>query len=1168
MGFNPTPAQINAINAKGGTLVSAAAGSGKTAVLAQRVVQLLTNENPISADRILVVTFMSAAAEEMRSRIEKLLNSLSLKDPSNKHLYEQKLKIRNAKICTIDSFCIELVRENFDVLGVEPDFSVGDENSVQKIKDIALSKILNKEFEENSPEFLALLNALCSRFDETDLKEAIIDIYNYSQNLPFPNDWLNNIYNSVFLKEFSAEIIKSAVSEVINVLDKAENKLKKIIIGLSADEELYSALMPIIQSDIDNILSLKELAQNFRWNELYLALGGISYKRWPTIKNNENPIRFAAKELRDSAKSEVQGLKNLVYSDENTVVAQIEESLKLVKKLIGLTIDYSKEFLEGCKADNFMTFNQAEHYALELLCKNENGSIILTSNAKEIIGRFDEVLVDEFQDINDMQDLLFNILSGDEKRLFAVGDVKQSIYGFRGSNPDNFLRKKNAYIPFESAGENDLKKIILGNNFRSRKGVCEYVNYLFGIIMNGEKSSIKYNDEELLHHTVDFPENDDLETEIHFIDIQDSVRTATEYEAQDIANFIKSYISNNKVSEVKGDVLELRTPRFEDFAILLRGVRSKGALFAKVLKENGIPVDFSVGSVFDSSEVKIVLSLLTAVANPSRDIELVSLMLSPLFTFTADDLAKYRIATRNTPFISAVTNAAVNGDSKAKGFIDKLNAFRTASVTMGIGDFVEYLYEVTELPNIISALENGDARRENLNALLSSAYDFQDNQSGKNILKFVDYIHKLSENDLGGVSKGAENAVKILTIHKSKGLQYPVCILADTSKRFSGEDSRKNIINDIDFGVGFRYFDAQANEKKESLHFKTVKRKMLEQNYEEEMRMAYVAATRAKEKLLIVNTVKNLDETLSNVSTISSLFNSVEDYRAIVENSSTYLDWYLYSSVIHPDFNLSITGQRLIADTDSRVRFKLIRSSELEKPEVFEGALSLHKPDLNLSEKIKKNIDFVYPFNDVRNVETKGSVAVIAHKADEADYSFTSTPDFMSKSGMSPAKRGTATHRFMQFADFSNSEKSVKLELERLYEWEFISEAERDSVDIEAVERFFESDIYKRIKNSISFQREMRFITEMSAGSLDSTLPQSVHNEPVIIQGSVDLVFEEKDGIVVLDFKTDRIRDEVKLSQTYSEQLNIYGRACEKIFEKPVKELLLYSFTLNKTIKI
>ncbi len=1168
MAFNPTSEQINAINASSGTLVSAAAGSGKTAVLAERVVRLLTCDNPISADRILVVTFMSAAAEEMRSRIDKLLNLQCVNQPNNKQFYEQKLKLKNAKICTIDSFCIELVRENFDILGIAPDFRVGEDSTLRKIKEISLAQVLNKEFEENSPEFIALLNALCSRFDEADLKDAIIEIYNYSQNLPFPLEWLNNIYNTIESNEFAAAIIKEAISEVLKTLNSAAEKLKKALVCAENDDELYSKIAPIIKSDLENINYLTGYAERFEWNELFAALSGVSYNRWPTFKKNDNPIRFAAKDLRDSAKSDVEAIKGLVYSDEAEIITDINDSLRLVKKLIGLTIDYTEVFSAACKNENFMTFSQAEHYALDLLCKKDGNELVLTENAADIIGRFDEVLVDEFQDINDMQDLLFRILSGDEKRLFAVGDVKQSIYGFRGSNPDNFLRKKNSYTPYAEACENDLKKIILGNNFRSREGICSYVNYLFSMVMNGDKSSIKYSDEELLHHTAEFPDNNDTETEIHFIDIEDNERSVTEYEAQDIADFINDYITNKKVSEQKGDDIYLRTPRYDDFAILLRGVRSKGPVFAKILEQNGIPVDFSAESAFDSIEVKILLSLLIIIANPTRDIELVSIMLSPLFNFTADMLAGYRINNKNTTFISAVSNAALNGDAAARSFIDKLNTFRTAAVTKGIGDLVDYLYEVTEFPNIVSALENGEARRNNLNALLTAAYEYQENQNGKNIINFVDYVKRLADEDYASASKGAENAVKIMTIHKSKGLQFPVCVLADTGKRFSGEDNKKNIITDIDFGVGFRYFDIEANQKRESLHYKIIKRKMLQNTFEEEMRMAYVAATRAKEKLLIVNSCKRLDDVICNAASVSAVFNSVKDFRLITENATSYFDWYLNSSVIHPDFKLSGITPRLISDTDCKINFKKISSKNLAQTIIELDIKDNIEPNLDISKKIKENISFVYPFNDVKSIETKSSVAVVAHKADETDYSFTLMPDFLSKSGLSPAKRGTATHRFMQFADFTKAEISVSEELERLYEWEFISESERDAVDISVVEKFFKNDIYKRIKNSIKTEREMRFITEMPAGSLDADLPSSVHNEPVIIQGSVDLIFEEADGIVILDFKTDRVCDENKLMEAYSEQLEIYGKACEKIFEKPIKELLIYSFSMDKTINV
>ncbi|MBR3961207.1 MAG: UvrD-helicase domain-containing protein, partial [Clostridia bacterium] len=777
---------------------------------------------PISADRILVCTFMSAAAEEMRSRIEKRLGEEYLASPDNRRLYEQRLKIKNAKICTIDSFCIELIRENFDALGIAPDFSIGDDISVSKIKEQALGSVLNEEFSNNSPEFVALLNALCSRFDETDLKDAIISVYNYSQNLPFPREWLNAQQRRIDTDEYVADIISDTYSELEKIIKSAKERLKKITEKLLADEQLYSSLAPTLSTDIELFEGLSKLIDERDWNELLIKIGAASFSRWPTIKNCESPLKDAAKQIRDASKDDFSKIKDIVYAPECEIVSDIKASLTLVKKLITLVVGYTDKFEELCRAENVVTFSQAEHLALDLLCETQNGEIKLLERGTEIINRFDEVLVDEFQDINDMQDLLFGILSQSEKNLFAVGDVKQSIYGFRGSNPNNFLNKKNAFPLMESENQTGLKKVILSSNFRSRKGVCDFANYLFSLLMNGEKSHIKYGPEEALSFAATYPETSEASAEMHFIDIDAEELTATEYEAEYLAQYIKKYIENGKVTDGPIDNQILRKPRFGDFAILLRGVKSKGAIYMKALKENGIPVNFSAESPFDSSEVNIALALLTIISNPSRDIELVSVLMSPLFGFTADEMAEIRAASRKTTFISAVSNASKNGNAKATDFLKKLNLYRTASVTMGVGDLLDYLYEQTELMNIVSALENGAERRANLENLYAVALDFQNTQPTKNALLFVDFIRKQSVETVAEATSGNENAVKILTIHKSKGLQYPVCILADTQKRFSGEDSRKNLLVDSEKGIGFRYFDFSENAKKESLHYKLI----------------------------------------------------------------------------------------------------------------------------------------------------------------------------------------------------------------------------------------------------------------------------------------------------------------------------------------------------------
>ncbi len=1165
MAFNPTDSQKNAINTDAGALVCAAAGSGKTAVLAERVVRLLTGENPISADRILVVTFMSAAAEEMRQRIEKRLNAEFSANPQNKFLYSQKLKLRNAKICTIDSFCIELVRENFDSFGLSPDFKVGDDASVQKISEQVLSDILNKEFEENSPEFKALLNALCSKFDESDLKDAIINLYYFSQNLPFPDVWFKSLTDNIESREYSAEIISNTFSVIKDKLDCALNKISLAISALT-EEKIYNTYYPVLSADKALIEKLISYANEYDWNGLYNALSSASFSRWPTLKNANCSELLAAKNLRDAVKKDTNYLSDLVYGDDTAVIEDIKASMKLVKKLLRLAADYSHEFTAHCLKEGTLTFSQAEHYALDLLCENIDNNIVLKSGARDIISRFDEVLVDEFQDINDMQDLLFNILSGGQKNLFVVGDVKQSIYGFRGSNPDNFLRKKNEYKAFETALEGDFKKIILGNNFRSRDGICTYINYLFSKIMSGESSDIQYTSEEALVPSAVFPDIEQTETEIHFIDIEDSQYTATELEAQHISDFINKYIENGFVSSEENGEKVLRKPKFSDFALLLRGVKSKGNVFAEIFRKNGIPVKFSADFAFDSAEVKILLSLLTVIANPTRDIELVSVMMSPLFNFSADEMAVIRSKSKNTTFISAVTSSALSGDNKAALFIEKLNSLRTASVTLSIGDLIDYVFDETGLLYIVSALPDGVARKENLLSVYAKALEFGENNQSKNILRFVDYIFSLDAQDNTSVSK--DNAVTITTIHKSKGLQYPVCFLADTSKRFSGEDTRKNLLTDVSLGVGFKYFDNELNEKKESLQFKCIKDRILKSSYQEEMRLLYVALTRAQEKLLIVNSAKNLSEKFLNVAAVSTLCEDENALNQILSDSQSYFDWILKTSVLHPDFSLCGFEKRYIADTESTILFSRISSDDITVCTELAKDDTKGIANAQLSQAIKNNLRYSYPYEAVKSIETKSSVAVVAHKADEYDYSFTALPDFMSASGLSPAKRGTATHRFMQFCDFTAAEKSVEAELDRLYEWEFISEAEHDAVDISLIEDFFKSDIYCRIKRSPMVKREMRFITEMPAGRFDNTLPEAVSNEPVVIQGSVDLVFEEDKKLIILDFKTDRITDEEKLKSAYAEQLNIYAAACAKIFEKPIGECLLYSFRLGKTVKI
>ncbi|MBQ7106693.1 MAG: helicase-exonuclease AddAB subunit AddA [Clostridia bacterium] len=1170
MAFEPTKPQSNAIDASPGTLVSAAAGSGKTAVLVERVIRKLCGENPIDANRLLVVTFTDAAAKEMRIRIEKRLNDECRKFPDNHFLVKQKLQLRNAKICTIDSFCIELVRENFDRLGINPDFAIGDEGQFVLLSENALNEVLNNNFEAASEEFKLLTEAVSNDFDEGNLRKYIKDIYNYSQNMPFPDEWIYEQLEKCFN---DSNIYDSFEKTFLIAEERIGNAIKNIRLAISGLEKL-SELSAVYEPNFAAIISdLEILLKNCKkrdFNTVGLLVSTFKLPKLPSVRGaNDIPEVVSAKNLRDEAKDLVLSLNKFFYADYDKVFSHSKTVELLTATLLKLTLEYSELYNQKRQEKNIMTFSDTEHLALSLLCEYKDGKVVLKDIAEEIINRFDEVLVDEFQDTNNMQDMLFSILSNNEKRLFVVGDLKQSIYRFRGANPKNFSDKKDRYVNFDDAADGQLKKIVLGNNFRSRKGICDFTNFFFDIMMNGEKSILKYDESDHLIYSAKFPENNQTDVEISFVD--PSGVDVTETDVKNIAEFIHRFMRDGVVTDKESK--ELRKPRFSDFTLLFRSLATKGAEYAMELEKYGIPVSYNLDGYVKTTEIQIMFSLLKTIENPTRDVELAATLMSPVFMFSADDLAEIRLTKRNGSLISAVIAKANDGNKKCSEFLSTLNKFSNFAATSSVSELISHIYDQTGILNVVSVLESGEGRRSNLLMLNSLAASYDENSTGNNISRFIEHIEKLSEKNIrgAGVSAG-DDSITLMTIHKSKGLQFPVCIIADAAAPFSHADTSERLLIDENLGVSFKYEIENGEGDISPLLREVISDNISKEQLAEALRLFYVAVTRAEEKLFISVVTKDVVQKFENYAAPLTVSKSVEDYADKISYGSSYGSWLISALLLHKA-SFPIRTERGISgvshNLSGEIDLKISDWTRLDVGYVFDDVITDEvEPNKELAQKISDAISYKYPYNSLKNIESKASVTEVAHKAEKTDYSFSSTPAFMSKMGLTSAQIGTATHRFMQFADFARAETDILSEVERLYEWQFITLKEKEAINIDAIRKFFESDIYSRLKKANIVEREMRFLTEISAGELNFDLSDELANEKIVVQGSVDCVFVEDDGIVVVDFKTDRIKNEQDLSLAYGEQLNIYAKACQKIFELPIKQKIIYSFALNKEIEL
>ena len=1165
MAFNPTKNQEKAIVSKGNVLVSAAAGSGKTAVLVERVIsKLCDKQSGISADKLLIVTFTNAAAAEMRSRIEKRLGEEIKNNPNDTALLLQKHLLPSAKICTIDSFCIDLVRENFEKLGIEPDFKICDGAELAPINNAVLEKIIKRYFEEENPLFSDLLDLFGCEYDEVRFIEFIKNIYDYSRQLPNPKSWFSSLAEDYKTFDQNNAWYKYSLKVAHDLLSQAVVSLRKAIELSEVNEKAYSGYSPVFIEAISNINEIIETIKTNNWDLVYEKISKFTLLSLPVVRGVSDIFEISsAKEIYKSVSAKTFGrIEKLVFANANDIKKQFKKIYPLVNLLSDILIEYDEKLFESYCENNSFTFHNTEHLALKLLCYEENGEIYVNESSKELLDRFSEVLVDEYQDTNDLQDRLFCVLSNFEKKLFVVGDVKQSIYGFRGANPRNFLYKKNKYIPIENADETKPQKIILGNNFRCKGEVCDFVNYFFRLFMNENTGEIVYNDEEELVASAIYPDSNDAGCEAHIISSKESVLSESELEAVYIADYIKRTMCGGEI--IKESDETLRKARYSDFVILLRSAKLKGPIIANELKRRGIPVNYSADEFAERIEVSTVLNLLKVIDNPENDIELLSVMMSPIYSFTCDEMANIRIMKKDGNLFSAVIFSAENGNEKSEKFLKSIENLRLFAVTNTLSSLISYVLNITGYLDIVSALDDGENRRNNLLMLISYAENLSSDLDGS-IDKFIRFISKHSSASKGNTG-GSADSVRIMSIHASKGLQFPICIVASLGSRFNDNEAREGAVYKTDFGIGFKYYDEDAKLPVTTISREAILDKLRCERLEEELRLFYVALTRTQDKLVLIGTVTDIEKKSDELKTMLICANGIT--ADLFSKTKSYLDWMMLALLLHKDGKaLRGNGHSLIASEDKSKILINIADAKSITDNITVNLAEQEKVNTEMAEKIKANAEYVYPFSEILDIESKASVSRLANSAESRKYMFETEPPFMSNGGITPTGRGTAMHKVMQFFDFSKH-TAIEEELKRLYEWQYISETEYESINIKALESFFKSNVFERIKNAKLVKREMRFLTEMPAVKIKPDLSENLKEETVIVQGAVDVCFIEDDGMVILDFKTDRVNDISVLKETYGEQLSIYAFACEKIFGKPVKQKIIYSFSKQDVIEI
>ena len=1181
MGVKWTTDQQHAIECcKGSVLVSAAAGSGKTTVLVERVIRRLTDEdNPCSAEDLLIVTFTRAATAQMREKIGAAILKRLSEDPTDRHLRRQYMLLPFAKICTIDSFCNDLVRENFHALGISPDYSLLDNETAVIMKNDVCEAMLERAYEEDSDgSFSELSDMMSSGSSDEDFAKLIIKMYDISTAYPFPDLWLDSL-----IEEYSQpDINKSCWGGIIkkyvcDMLDYCVSSSNDMMTAMESDPIVADAYGAAVQSDINMYAELREKV-NRDWDEALEAFNTVKYMGLGRVpKGYESETKNAVMTARKKLKDLLKKVPNIMCVSSGEHSEDVRLMRGPVTKLIELVKQFGREYSAEKDKMNSADFSDILHRALNLLAVSDgSGGYIKTDLARELSSHYVEILVDEYQDINEAQDMIFRAISADENNLFTVGDVKQSIYRFRQAMPEIFLRRRSTTHSFES-GKYPLG-ITLGSNFRSRVGVTSCVNYIFRQLMSTEAGELEYDDSEALNAAAKYPERDTPDCELHVVTDKGNRADTLEAQARYVARYIDRTVREGKTLVTKGGAL--RPASYGDFCILLRTAKNVSSVYANALSERGIPV-FSpeTGGFFEAAEISFILSLLRVLDNPVQDIPLAAVMLSPLFGFSAGELADIRASAKERleagetePLYRSVAASADEGDEKAAAFLKKIESLRRLSLTLSAGELVRRVCEETGFDAIAGAMPDGERRRLNIGLLCDYAekYEAAGNLGLSGFIRFIDKVARTS-GDLATAARPSENAdiVRIMTVHQSKGLEFPICIFADMQHAFNERDNTESVLISSSAGLGMK----RRTEDGISVYDTASRRAAVitseRMGRSEEMRVLYVALTRAKENLIMVTSVPNPEKGLAKVAVECGIGERANPFAVLRMNN--FSDLVLMALMRHPaaDELRKLSGIDVPIFLPEKDRFKLkvvVSDSESFMTESANEQKIAAKPVF--FDEVQARLDYSDPRSVLSSVPAKRAASDGSERGINREYFASSRPAFMSSGGLTPAQRGTATHKFMQFSDYASARADIESELARLVDGGFLSEDEGKAVNIGAAKRFFMSPLAERIFASDNVMREKKFAALFPAKFFYPELTGEAAEEKIVVQGIADCVFVEDGELVIVDYKTDTGVDAEALLDRYSAQLEIYREALSQALGMPVKETLLYSFFMNSTVKV
>ena len=1168
-----TDAQRAAIDARGNILVSAAAGSGKTAVLVQRVMEMIESECDI--DEMLIVTFTKSAATQMREKITQAIEKKLEENPFNARFQREQLLLGKAQITTIDAFCADVVKNTFqhlDSIDIAMNYKNLDGAEFAVLSTQVLDEVLGEFYDAGEESFRALMDVFTKGKNDLDIYAVINTLHNDTSAYIDRSAWMAEKTDYFLQSDISASpwgrlLLADMKEKLLLAADYNERALEIA----REDEATAAALQEVLAADGAAIARALEAVEQRQWADL-CEMKATKFGNYPrTKKGIDADLKAAAKSYRDCAKDTFfAALKNLIESEAD--FARDNRLLHpVVQELQKLFDAYEQRLFERKLEQQSFEFSDIAYLALRILTKEGAP----TPAALEYRKKYKAVLVDEYQDTNGVQDAIFTAIS--DNNLFVVGDVKQSIYRFRQAMPEIFIGKRKALAPYEKGKESGY--ILLKNNFRSEKPVTDFVNFLFQRLMSEELGDVDYNEDEYLIPGANESDEGAAAVEMHLLEdlhLPDRRKVKKhEYEAHYIADYIREKVTSGEPLQIGG---ELRPTDYGDYCVLVRS-KTHMAQLQEAFEQAGVPCTGVAGeNLFDTPEIMLVMSFLRMVDNPLRDVDLIAVLYSEIFGFTPEELALVRIENRRGSFYGAVRALAAKGNRKCADFIEQLEGYRTLAATHEPAEFLRRLYEKTSLPEMMSAREDGETKKANLFKFISIAalYTSGGYYSLTGLVRFLEKVRESRTDITTAYVPESGSKVKIMTVHASKGLEFPVVIFAYTNS--SNHHNGSNIVLNREYGIGLKPKYPEDNARYDTLSYSAVHLANVRSDMAEEIRTLYVALTRPKAKLVITGTFDGAplkDGSTPRESKLWSIAHLAANSRGEIRRgwmraNNNYLYWMCACALMHPQaeqlraYALHPDGVRA-SGYQGKLRIVL--------PEYFPSepapAVIAHtaQADAQLKEKLLQRFAFRYAYEGAENIDSKMTPSAVAESAQGVPEYHFEPPQFMQKQRLNAAQRGTAMHRFMEkvqrFTPFDfEAEKRAMLQKG------FLSEEQAQVLDKKALERFFESDIAARMAAAARCEREYAFSYLEQAGFFDAQLPAKLQKERVFVDGMIDAVFEEEGAAHIVDYKTDRVQTPGELTERYEKQIALYKRAIETIWGIPVKSCHLYSFYLNKDITV